>query len=172
MSLSQGEDHNAALETTESDAHEVNSYDHVHPHVLEEPPTHEQPCVVEGPFYVTHCLCPACAGCFSPYDTLEAADEVDCGAHTPNLWEASSAQHPSRRCVCPACGASYTHAFPVFQRAYMVQVNATLEPSYARHIRDRNLQRRERSVHVSRSTPPLSPEDVSRSTPPLSPRSS
>ena len=128
--------------------------------------------MTEGPFYVMHCVCPACAGCFSPYDTLEAADEVECGAHTPNLWEAASAEHPSRMCVCPACGASYAHAFPVFQRAYMVQVDAALQPSYVRYVHGRNVARRERSVHVSRSTPPLSPVHVSCSTPPLSPRSS
>jgi len=186
VSLSQGEDDNTGVQTTESDAHEVNSYEHahdVHPYVLEEAPAHEQTCVTEGPFHVTHCICPACASIFSPYDTLEEADtlqaghEEECGAHTPNLWEAASAAHtdaahPSRMCVCPACGASYPHAFPVFQRAYMVQVNAAVPSSYVQYIRDRNIQRRQRAIHVSRSTPPVSPTHLSCSTPPLSPRTS
>ena len=89
---------------------------------------------------------------FSPYDTLEEADEEECGAHTPNLWEAASAEHPSRVCVCPACGASYAHAFPVFQRAYMVQVDTALQPSYVRYVHDRNVERRERSVHKRMAT--------------------
>ena len=76
------------------------------------------------------------------------------------------------QCVCPACGASYAHAFPVFQLAYMVQEDAALQPSYVRYVHDRNVERRERSVHASRSTPPLSSIPMSCSTPPLSPRSS
>ena len=66
-------------------------------------------------------------------------------------------------CVCPACGASYPHAFPTFQRAYMVQVDvATSHASHLEHLHARNAHRRELTLLAYRPTP----------TPPLPPRSS
>ena len=118
-------------------------------------PAHEpRDRVTYAPVYVTHCLCPACASCFSPSDVDDAVQDpvVQHDTNVGNISEQLHA-HPSRICVCPACGASYQHAFRTFQRAYMVQVDVTSH---------RQAHRRELRLLAYRPIP----------TPPLSPRSS
>ena len=128
-------------------------------------PAHEpRDRVTYAPVYVTHCLCPACASCFSPSDVDDAVLDpvVQHDTNVDNISEQLHA-HPSRMCVCPACGASYPHAFPTFQRAYMVQVDvATWHASHLEHLHARYAHRRELSLLGYGPTP----------TPPLSPRSS
>ena len=113
-------------------------------------PAHEsRECITYAPMYVTHCLCPACASCFCPSDADDEVDHhvVQHGTHVHSLSEQLHEHPPSRMCVCPACGASYPHAFPTFQRAYMVQVDvATWHASYLQHLHARYAQRRQLSL--------------------------